>query len=236
MAITKLKDTCLCAIVRDEKVNPAGGILDYIESTVPYVESAVIVDTGSIDGTREILEEAQGKYPHLVVADKVFAGFADARNYSLEFGKKEGTKYSIVLDADERLTPKDFSELDRFVGVSQGEVYRFEFQHIDSFGQETTSPSWCRRMFLLGNGPSFSGGIYEAFHIALSLSSIDVPVKIKHFLSSRFGKDAKSKWYQSLREQLDSHVMATPIGGLQPATYAGFSLWKEPNPHREKFR
>nr|MBP7708770.1 hypothetical protein [Candidatus Pacearchaeota archaeon] len=53
---TILPDTSLCAIVRDEIINPAqlpgkSGIRSFVESHVPYVEQAVIVDTGSVDGT-----------------------------------------------------------------------------------------------------------------------------------------------------------------------------------------
>ena len=48
-----LPNTSLCAIVRDEMMNPAGGIADFVDSTVPFVEQAVIVDTGSLDGTRQ---------------------------------------------------------------------------------------------------------------------------------------------------------------------------------------
>lgn len=54
-----LPNTSLCSIVRDELMNPAGGIKDFMECIVPYVERAVIVDTGSLDGTREVLEEAK---------------------------------------------------------------------------------------------------------------------------------------------------------------------------------
>ena len=52
-----LPDVSLAAIVRDEIMNPAGGIVDFVESVIPFLEEAVIVDTGSVDGTREALEE-----------------------------------------------------------------------------------------------------------------------------------------------------------------------------------
>ena len=31
-----LPDTSLCAIVRDEKMNPAGGVVDFVDSTMPF--------------------------------------------------------------------------------------------------------------------------------------------------------------------------------------------------------
>jgi glycosyltransferase involved in cell wall biosynthesis len=56
--------------------NPAGGIIDFLAWTLPFVEEAVVVDTGSKEGTREILAEAAKYYPHLRVYDHPFKGFA----------------------------------------------------------------------------------------------------------------------------------------------------------------
>src|SRR3989338_11169897 len=78
-----LPNTALCAIVRDELMNPAGGIENFVRLNVPHVEEAVIVDTGSVDGTREKLEELREQYPHMKVFDHPFDGFANSRNYSL---------------------------------------------------------------------------------------------------------------------------------------------------------
>lgn len=93
-----LKDTSLCAIVRDEMINPAGGIQRFVKSIMPHVESGVIVDTGSVDGTRQALEELQGKFTNLSVYDREFKGYDSARNFSLRQVK---TKWVLVLDADE---------------------------------------------------------------------------------------------------------------------------------------
>ena len=76
-----LPDTSICAIVRDEIMNAAKGIVDFVESTVPFVEEAVIVDTGSKDGTREALEELSAVYPNLRVLDRPFDDYASSRNY-----------------------------------------------------------------------------------------------------------------------------------------------------------
>ena len=126
-----LKDTSLCSIVRDEKMNPAGGIRRFVDSHVPFVEEAVIVDTGSIDGTREILEEMSGKYSNLKIYDKKFRGYANARNFSL---KKAGAKNALILDADEVLTHKnpgdDFKELGKALGESRLGHYRIDFKHV----------------------------------------------------------------------------------------------------------
>ncbi len=62
-----LPETSLCAIVRAEMMNPSGGIVNFLESTVPFVEEAIIVDTESIDGTRDALEKFKRKFSNLRV-------------------------------------------------------------------------------------------------------------------------------------------------------------------------
>ena len=82
--MTVLKDTSLCAIVRDEKMNPAGGVERFLRSHLPYVEEVVVVDTGSVDGTRQILAGLEKEFAHLKVYDAVFRSYAQARNISLK--------------------------------------------------------------------------------------------------------------------------------------------------------
>ncbi|MBM3247524.1 glycosyltransferase, partial [Candidatus Pacearchaeota archaeon] len=111
--IAILPYTTLCAIVRDEMINPAqlpgkSGIRSFVESHVPYVEQAVIVDTGSVDGTRQELEQLQAEFPNLKVQYAKFEGYAQARNLSIDLAE---TPRVLVLDADEVITPKYFSRL-----------------------------------------------------------------------------------------------------------------------------
>jgi hypothetical protein len=50
-----LSNVCLAAIVKNERVNCMGGISSYLDCILPFIREAVIVDTGSTDGTLEIL-------------------------------------------------------------------------------------------------------------------------------------------------------------------------------------
>ena len=109
----KLDNTTLAMIVRDEKMNPAGGVELMLRCHLPFVEEAVVVDTGSVDGTREVLEELQSQYPHLRVYDMIWNGnFADARNKSLMNVK---TDKVLVLDADELVVPEDIEKATRIL-------------------------------------------------------------------------------------------------------------------------
>jgi len=123
-----IRDTSLCAIVRDEIMNPAGGIVDFVECTVPYVEQAVIVDTGSIDGTRQKLEELEKKHTNLTVYDYVFDDYASSRNFSLS---KVETKRALVLDADERITDSGFDILKLIANMYPDDYMSFLFISIN---------------------------------------------------------------------------------------------------------
>lgn len=105
-----LRGITLAAIVRDEMKNPAGGLIDWINSTVPYVERAVIVDTGSSDKTAEVLEQARKHFKNLEVYHTNWAGFSAARNYVMN---KVETPRALILDADEIIA-------DEFLSPSRG--------------------------------------------------------------------------------------------------------------------
>lgn len=115
-----LPSVCLCAIVKNERVNPAGGIVAYLDRILPAVHTAVIVDTGSDDGTLEALRarestERRSGRGHLHVFETPFVSFADARNDALrkalevrDHQMREGRstfKHMLILDADEVLSP-----------------------------------------------------------------------------------------------------------------------------------
>ena len=219
----KLEDTCLCAIVRDEKVNPAGGILDYIESVVPYVDAAVIVDTGSIDGTREILEECAGKYDHLKILDGEFNGFADARNYSLKKGKKQRTKHAIVLDADERLTEEDFGKVNKYVLEMGKAVYHFNFYHVKfDTGKNVSAAAWGNRLFPFSYRPKFNNNLWETLSFSKKVKVFCSPVRIKHFLPPKEGILLKRAMYDQMA-----------LGNMEILSNINSDSWKEFNPHRD---
>lgn len=107
-----LRETTLTAIVRNEENNPAGGIVDYCRNVLPFVEKAVIIDTGSTDNTFNLLKKMKEEYPNLSLFQEEFKGFAQSRNSTLE---KVKTKYSLILDADERFPIRTIYALEDFL-------------------------------------------------------------------------------------------------------------------------
>jgi tetratricopeptide (TPR) repeat protein len=87
----------LCVIARDEE-RALPGLLQSVEGVV---DTVVLVDTGSVDGTVALAEAAGAT----VVSTPWEDDFAAARNAALPALHASGAAWMLVLDADERLAP-----------------------------------------------------------------------------------------------------------------------------------
>lgn len=83
----------LCMMVR----NGAGTIFQALLSARPYVDEICVLDTGSTDGTQDIVREWADR---LVEEVREPFHFAEARNASVEMAR---CRYVLILDADEYL-------------------------------------------------------------------------------------------------------------------------------------
>ena len=94
---------CLNMIVKDE--SPV--IKRCLASVIPLVDYWVIVDTGSTDGTQEIIKEFMKDIPG-ELHEQGWVNFEHNRNQALQFAKGKGD-YILLIDADEVLEfSKDF--------------------------------------------------------------------------------------------------------------------------------
>ncbi len=82
----------LCMIVRDE-IDCLEGCID---SLAPWVDEVVIVDTGSTDGTLELVQLRAHKHDQIVWPEH----FSQARNHALALTTGD---WVLVVAADERL-------------------------------------------------------------------------------------------------------------------------------------
>ncbi len=218
----KLSDVTLTMIVRDELMNPAGGLHAVLSRHLPYFENVVVLDTGSVDGTRQLLEHMAGENPQLKVYDAEFKGYDTARNTAKEYVK---TKYTLMLDADEVFDKPE--EATREVELFSGSHLRFQLVNVYHDGRESkTSPGWNPRLFK-PNKVAFSGSFYEFVHYdrALDLSDLGptAAVPFLHFLPCHF---LKTDWYSQFQDGQGGENIPT----INPSEVPSYPLWKTPNP------
>ena len=231
-----LKDTSLSAIVRDEIMNAAGGIVDYVESIAPFVEEASIVDTGSKDGTREKLEELTLKHPNLRVFDRKFDDFASCRNYGLD---QLRTKYALVLDGDERLCFHDFKQIKKIMRKEPAKGYRFTFSWIyPNSLDDTKGGGHNPRLFEVSKKIRYENSLknsmeflrFKGSFMHITYPLINTGVEIKHFCSNRDSRRKKSLlWYEAIVDKGKAKNVA-------PSDIDESKLWNEYNPRREFYR
>ena len=90
------KTVCLNMIVKNE----SAVIKRCLASVKPMIDYWVIVDTGSTDGTQEIIREFMSDIPGQLY-ERPWINFAHNRNEALRFAK-HGADYLLCIDADEQ--------------------------------------------------------------------------------------------------------------------------------------
>lgn len=100
--------------------NEAARITRCLDSVIPYINSAAIVDTGSTDGTQDIIFDYLGKKAGIPTEIKFapFMNWSQARNAALDFAREfNGWDYLLLCDADMELVVPDraafFKEISR---------------------------------------------------------------------------------------------------------------------------
>jgi tetratricopeptide (TPR) repeat protein len=94
---------CLSMIVRNE----AHVIRRCLTKIKPFIDSWVIVDTGSNDGTQELIRQELGDQGTLY--ERPWQDFGHNRTEALQLARSTGAAYALVIDADEEFTaPEGF--------------------------------------------------------------------------------------------------------------------------------
>ena len=93
----------LCMMVKDE----AASIRQVLEAARPFVDQWTILDTGSVDGTQNIVREVLADIPGDLY-EEPFIGYAESRNRVLALQKEDdgtpdGAIFTLMLSGDEHL-------------------------------------------------------------------------------------------------------------------------------------
>lgn len=127
----------VCIIARNEEKN-IGHCLDSLQ---PLACEIVVVDTGSVDATKEIAARYTEKVYNFVWKDD----FAAAKNFAIE---KASSPYVMVLDSDEYIEESDNKKLEGLLLSHPKEVGRVKrVNYITKNGEKQEQREWINRIF-----------------------------------------------------------------------------------------
>lgn len=109
-AESKRSKICLNMIVKNE----SGAIEHCLESVKPWIDHWVIVDTGSTDGTQELIRKVMKGIPGELY-ERPWVNFGHNREEALQLAQGKG-EYLLFIDADEQLVAEEgfqFPELSK---------------------------------------------------------------------------------------------------------------------------
>ena len=134
----------VCMIVKDEEAF----LGECLTSLAPVAGELVIVDTGSTDGTVDIVRLYDARLFEIPWSDD----FAAARNTSLEYARGD---WILVVDADERLHEDDCEKLLNWIARDEDDITTLRIINPD--GTEGRLP----RLFKKNAGLRYRGRIHE---------------------------------------------------------------------------
>ncbi|WP_186672530.1 glycosyltransferase family 2 protein [Sporosarcina sp. BP05] len=157
----------LCMIVKNEE-EVIGRCLDSVSGLVDEIN---IVDTGSDDRTKEIIN----KYTNRIFDFQWIDDFSAARNFSFE---QATTDYVLWLDADDVFTAEDQEKFKLLKQSLQPEIDAVSMNYHLSFDHEGNVTSLLRRYRLVKRINEFKwiGAVHEYLSVSGNLYASDVAV------------------------------------------------------------
>ena len=112
MSAGRLLPISVSIIVRDEERDLPGAV-----ESVPFAKEIVVVDSGSVDRTREVARLLDRPERPVLLFERAWTGHVDQKNFALEQAREE---WILCLDADERVGSALRSEIDRLFADGRG--------------------------------------------------------------------------------------------------------------------
>jgi glycosyltransferase involved in cell wall biosynthesis len=168
-----------CLITKNEEL-----LLEQcLESLKDVAAEIIVLDTGSTDGTKEIIRTFNQKYPALKLYETVWPNdFSRVRNECVSYATGD---WVLCIDADEIISEKTQKDLPGFVaGQPLDQPLVFEFKVTSAAGGNVyllAAPYYKGTLFRNGFGISFAGAIHESL-TAAEVTSIKCPfLEIYHY-------------------------------------------------------
>ncbi|HEY2560194.1 MAG TPA: glycosyltransferase family 2 protein [Caldimonas sp.] len=176
----------LVMIVRDE----ARSLARCLDSAMPWVDEAVVLDTGSLDATAAIARRCGAR----VASWSWSNDFSAARNAALEL---TDAAWRVVLDADEWITSGG-DALAALRSAAPGFLGQIQVASLfdEAGGSVGSAPSWISRV--LPRGVAYAGRIHEQPQSALPRKRLSLVVAHDGYLDAQ--KSTKAGRNEALLE------------------------------------
>ncbi len=177
-----MKTLGLCMIVKNEEDT----IGNCLESVKDIFDEIIIVDTGSIDRTKEILN----KYNVTIYDFEWIDDFSAARNFSFS---KATTDYIMWLDADDILKEEDYNKLVEIKKMLDGNIKQFAAKYAVSFDSNGNSTLEYNRerIFLRKEKYKWIGRIHEVIPMDSNIVYTDLCVTHNKIHPTETGRNLK---------------------------------------------
>lgn len=163
-----------CMIVRDEQDNITAAINSFLQ----FADQIVIIDTGSVDDTANIIESHKDAK---IILHKIKwpENFSIARNVSLQYAT---SRWCVWLDADDRIKPED---AEKIIYLKQAPLDRIFGFNLKCTHKNNNLMTECKQVRMFPNHPGikFARAIHEQIIFScarLGLHVVYPPVDIYH--------------------------------------------------------
>lgn len=194
-----------------------------LESVKNFVSEIIVVDTGSIDKTKEIALEFGAK----IFDYEWNNSFSDARNFAI---KQASGDWNLILDADEFITNLNIDKIDKFINSKENIIGKIKV--INLFEQDNEikkSNAFISR--LAPKGVYFEGSIHEQLNTSLPREIVDIEIEHDGYLNTnKFDRNITLILNELKSNSNDSYLL------YQAAkTYYSNNMYVDACPYFDKF-
>jgi glycosyltransferase involved in cell wall biosynthesis len=202
-------------ICKDEAAN----LPDWLESVRPFADQIVAVDSGSSDGTVEILEEAGA-----LVMYREWSGFSDQRNFAASLCSCD---WIIYLDADEWPDERLAQSINQLKTDGQPGVDAFRIaSKVYFFGKFLRHggfyPEWHLRMYRRGKGHWPKREVHECLEVKGPV--VRLPGNVHHHSYQNVGQYIRRMEGYSASAANELFIQGKRASGLQAAGHAAWNF------------